>query len=145
MDSLAYYVTVLRKDFSEYCGERLQEVGVTQGLLYFIIYVGKHPGCSPGELSGALHMDSGHAARSLAKLVQGGFLRQEKSTQDKRVHILWLEEKGKAVFRLSYELFTEWDKRMMAEMTDEERKQLLGLFSRLKGHGRGNYNVSKHI
>ena len=34
--SLAYYVTWLRRDFTEYCGRRLQEVGLSQGLLFFI-------------------------------------------------------------------------------------------------------------
>lgn len=77
--SLAYYIMLLRKDFAAYCNVRLQEHGLTQGLLFFILYIGTHPGCSPAQLSASLHMDAGHAVRSLNKLEQGGFIRREDS------------------------------------------------------------------
>ena len=48
--SLPHYISLLRKDFTEYCGQKLSEQGLSQGLLYFILYIGKHPGCSPGIL-----------------------------------------------------------------------------------------------
>ena len=51
MQSLAFHVSVLRKDFSNYCGEKLGEMGLTPGLLYFVTYVARHPGCSPKELA----------------------------------------------------------------------------------------------
>ena len=46
-DTFAYLITSLRKDFTEFCNEKLQEMGLTQGLLFFILYAGKHPQCSP--------------------------------------------------------------------------------------------------
>lgn len=57
-DTFAYLITSLRKDFTEFCNEKLQEMGLTQGLLFFILYAGKHPQCSPKELTEALHMDT---------------------------------------------------------------------------------------
>ena len=63
-DTFAYLITSLRKDFTEFCNEKLQEMGLTQGLLFFILYAGKHPQCSPKELTEALHMDTGYCARS---------------------------------------------------------------------------------
>ena len=73
-DTFAYLITSLRKDFTEFCNEKLQEMGLTQGLLFFILYAGKHPRCSPKELTEALHMDAGYCARALAKLEEKGFL-----------------------------------------------------------------------
>lgn len=35
-DTFAYLITSLRKDFTEFCNEKLQEMGLTQGLLFFI-------------------------------------------------------------------------------------------------------------
>ena len=78
-DTFAYLITSLRKDFTEFCNEKLQEMGLTQGLLFFILYAGKHPQCSPKELTEALHMDTGYCARSLAKLEEKGFLVQERN------------------------------------------------------------------
>ena len=70
--SLAFFTTLLNKDFTNYCNRRLAEAGLLQGQLYFILYVGKHPGCAPKELAKGLRMDIGHTTRSLAKLEQGG-------------------------------------------------------------------------
>lgn len=131
MNSLAYYVTLLRRQFVDYCNRRLEDLGLSQGLLFFIIYVGKHPGCSPKELAENLHMDTGHAARSLAKLSQAGFLAQERSPGDKRSHLLNLTERGEEAFQISHDLFLQWDQELTRGMSQEDRENLLNLLERL--------------
>ena len=42
----------LDRDFSDYAARRMQELGLNFGQIYFIIYVGKHPDCSPAVLTG---------------------------------------------------------------------------------------------
>ncbi|MEG0752104.1 MAG: MarR family transcriptional regulator [Oscillospiraceae bacterium] len=129
--TLAYYATLLHKDFTEYCNHKLAEEGLSQGKLYFILYVGRHTGCSPKELAKALHMDGGHTTRTLAKLAQDGFLAQEKSKTDGRAHTLRLTEKGDAAFRRSHELFTAWDAEALGPLTAEEKAALMTLLSKL--------------
>lgn len=56
LQSFAYYVSILRKDFTEYCSNQLSGAGLSPGQLYFILYVGKHPGVCPGRtFTGAPH------------------------------------------------------------------------------------------
>lgn len=50
-DSFAFYIMLLRKQFTKYCSERLNEIGVSYGQLYIIIYIGKKRSCSPSEIS----------------------------------------------------------------------------------------------
>lgn len=128
--SLAFFTTLLNKDFTNYCNRRLAEAGLLQGQLYFILYVGKHPGCAPKELAKGLRMDIGHTTRSLVKLEQGGFLEQESNPDDRRAHILRLTERGEAAFRLSHELFAQWDEMLLDGFTAEEREQLMGLLKK---------------
>ena len=45
--TLSYYSTIFYRSFAAFTGEQLQAVGLNFGLLFFVIYVGKHPGCSP--------------------------------------------------------------------------------------------------
>ena len=66
--SFAHAVARLHRDFVDFCGASLQRLGLTRGLLYFLLYVGRHPGCSPSQLAAALQADTGHTARSLEKL-----------------------------------------------------------------------------
>lgn len=139
--SLAYYVTVLHKEFAGYCNRKLQKAGLSQGLLYFILYVGNHPGCSPKELAQALSMDTGHVTRCIAKLEQGGFLRQLIDEHDHRAHVLRLQEKGAEAFRLSHTLFGEWDALAMQELSEQERAQLFSLLGRITETKRGIRHV----
>lgn len=131
LSSLAYVVTLMRKDFNEYCNEQLSKIGLSQGLLFFILYIGKHPACSPKELSEALHMDIGHTARSLNKLIQTGFILQETNPKDRRAHILNLTDLGQDAFRISHELFFSWDNEVLCTLNDDEREQLFILLDKV--------------
>lgn len=53
--TLAYAVSQLRADFVAFSSRKLEALGITQGLLYFVLYIGRHPGCTPSDLSAALH------------------------------------------------------------------------------------------
>lgn len=142
MQSLAFHVSVLRKDFSNYCGEKLGEMGLTPGLLYFVTYVARHPGCSPKELARALKMDNGHTARSITKLAEGGFLVQEPNPKDRRAHVLKLTPKGETAARESRELFYRWDEEVTAVLTPEQREQLMSLIVVLSAsRGGGALNI----
>ena len=50
-------ILTLHRRFAAYTTQRLQELGLSFGMMYFIIYVGKHPGCTPSELTQRLHLE----------------------------------------------------------------------------------------
>lgn len=140
-NSLAFFSGILYRNFITYSHQRLEEMGLSSGLLYFVLYIGKHPGCSPGELAEKLQMDSGHTTRSVDKLVNSAFVIREKSLEDKRKYILNLTEKGQQVFQLSYDLFEEWDQMAMAGLSKEESDLLNDLVKRvLRQCGESNNN-----
>ena len=93
--TLSYYSTIFYRSFAAFTGEQLQAVGLNFGLLFFIIYVGKHPGCSPSELTKALYLDWGYSQRSLNKLAKDGFLSKEKHG---RSYTLTLTDRGQQAF-----------------------------------------------
>ena len=101
-------ILTLHRRFAAYTTQRLQELGLSFGMMYFIIYVGKHPGCTPSELTQRLHLDWGHSQRSLTKLAEDGFLTKEKSG---RSYHLELTEKGRTAFAACHRVFYGWDAR----------------------------------
>lgn len=135
-ETLSYFVANLQRDFSHYCDEELKALGLTRGLLFFILYIGRHPDCSPKELTGALRMDAGHANRALAKLEEGGFLLQAANPKDRRAHTLRLTEQGEGAFRVSHELFSRWDDAVLSDLSGGERETLLGLLRKIHGERR---------
>ena len=58
--TLALCAAMLHRDFTAYTSGKLEKLGLHFGLLYFLLYVGKHPGATPAELTRALHLDWGH-------------------------------------------------------------------------------------
>lgn len=129
--TLSLFVLKLQKDFSAFCGRKLQEIGLTQGLLYFIIYVGKHPGCSTKDLIKDLNMDWGHAQRSIEKLVRDGFMVKEKNAHDKRAYSLTLSSKGDNAFLVSHQVFTLWDETVLKDLPEEEKDRLFFILEKL--------------
>lgn len=122
--SFVYQVLILKKQFTNFCNERLQKMGLSIGLMFFIIYIGKHEPCSPGELSTAIRMDTGHTTRSIDKLVKGGFVKKERSNIDRRSQVICLTEKGREAFERVYLLFEEWEEQVLNDMTKDEKETL---------------------
>ncbi len=125
--TLSYYSTVFYRSFAAFTSEQLQTVGLNFGLLFFVIYVGKHPGCSPSELTKALHLDWGYSQRSLNKLAEDGFLTKEKSG---RSYALTLTDKGQQAFSISHQVFSTWDDAHLANLDSTEKDQLLALLQK---------------
>lgn len=136
--SLAYFSLVLEKDFLSFCNQKLEEVGVTQGQIYFVIYIGKHPGCTTGDLVKDLRMDWGHTQRSVDKLVQDGFVCKQKSEQDKRAYHLSLTPKGETAFSVTHQVFSDWDTDVLQGLSAMEKEQLITILEKLI-HRKGDY------
>ena len=96
--TLSYYIAMLYRSFSDFTGDKLQEVGLNFGLLFFIVYIGKKPNCTPSELTKALSLDWGHSQRCINRLTDDGFITKEKSGR-------------------------HWDDRFMTNLTAKEKKR----------------------
>lgn len=134
MDSFAFYISVLRKKFTQYCSGRLAEMNVTYGQLFILIFVGKKGTCSPKEISISLGLDPGHLNRTISKLEEHGLLLQKKNEQDRRAKILSLTDKGRQVFEMSHDLFYQWDEIVLEALSDAERLELLRLLKKTASH-----------
>lgn len=142
--TLAVFILALKKDFSAFCNQRLQEVGITQGLLFFVLYIGKHPGCSMGALIQDLRMDWGHTQRSIEKLEKDGFVNKQKDEHDKRAYCLSLTARGEKAFAVSHQVFSDWDAEVLGGLPAQERTQLLTTLEKLVGR-EGEYGyVREH-
>ena len=129
--TLSFYSTTLYRDFFAYTTERLQTLGLSFGQLPFVLYVGNHSGCTPGELNAALHIDWGHTQRTLSRLADDGFLRKEPNPKDRRTCNLTLTPQGQEAFRISHQVFFTWDDQKTAHLTQEEKSALYAILAKL--------------
>ena len=136
-DTAAFYISVLRKDFSKYCSEILGENGVTYGQMYILIYLGRHGKTSPSSLCEKLKLDAGHLNRTAEKLINGGFIIREKNPDDKRASILFLTEKGEEIFSLCRNLFSMWDEKALSSLNEVEKQQFISLLKKITVNEKG--------
>lgn len=129
--TLSYLTTILYKDFLGYTSKKLEQFHLNYGSLPFILFVGKHPGCTPAQLTNTLHFDWGYSQRSITKLVQQEFITKEKSRLSGRGYQLNLTDKGKQAFEMSHHVFLSWDGEKMADLSLEEKDQLLTILKKL--------------
>ena len=129
MHALSYYSALLYRDFASYTSGRLQELGLSRGLMFLLLYVGRRPGCTQAELTKALGLDWGYGQRSTLKLVEDGFLLREK---EGRAYRLQLSEKGEKAFRVCHEVFSDWDRQALDGLSEEEQSRLLELLKKVK-------------
>ena len=122
LSTVSSCILTLHREFAAYTTQRLQELGLSFGLIYFVIYVGKHPDCTPSELTKDLHLDWGHSQRSLNKLAEDGFLTKEKNG---RSYHLKLTQRGENAFVVCHQVFIDWDAQSLGGLTAQERQQLL--------------------
>ncbi len=126
--TLAYYATVFHRSFTAYTTQQLQQLGLNFGSLFLIVYVGKHPDCTQAQLTQALGLDWGYSQRSVTKLVEENFLIREKSG---RAYHLNLSSKGQEAFQISHQVFFDWDRQMLEELTEEEQTQLFAILEKV--------------
>ena len=111
--TLSFYTTVLYKNFLAFTTGELHKLGLSYGQMPFIVYVGKHPGCTSSRLKEQMHLDWGHTQRCITRLVDGGFLSKEQSEGDGRTYHLNLTESGEHAFRVCHQVFQVWDENQM--------------------------------
>ena len=131
MDSFAYYISALRKDFLDYCTKRLSEFDVTYGQLFVLIYISKRDRCTPKEITENMGLDAGYLNRMLGKFIEKKFILYEKSEIDKRVNIISLTEDGKKIVQVSRQCFVEWDQKVLAELEEDKKQDLLKLMKQI--------------
>lgn len=129
--SVAFLTAALYRDFLAYSTGELKKLGLSYGQLPFLLYVGKHPGCAPAELTNQLHLDWGYSQRSITRLVECGILIKKRNEAEARSYQLFLTEEGENVFAGSYGVVESWDAKKSKRLPPEEQEQLITLLYKL--------------
>lgn len=130
--TFAGYITELRRDFTTYCEKELEQDNITLGLLYPIIYIAKHQGCTQKQLAESLSMDNGYVTRTLKKLETLEMIKRITNNDDKRIINLFLTDNGKRIFEKSHTLFKKWDEIVFSSINTEEKEQIMNLMQCIK-------------
>ena len=134
-ETFAFQITVLYRDFLAFTTEELKKLGLSFGQMPLILYVGKHSCCTQADLTKALRLDWGYSQRSIAKLVDNGFMKKEPD-QEKAGNCLTLTGKGADAFDVCHEVFGTWDRSHLNGLNAEEKETLFLLLQKMTAEGK---------
>ena len=129
-ETVAFHITVLYRNFLSYTREELKKLGLSFGQMPLILYLGKHPDCTQADLTRELQLDWGYSQRSIAKLVDSGFLIKE-SDRTKSGNRLRLTERGTDAFDACHQVFGAWDRIHTDKLSPQETETLMLLLDKI--------------
>lgn len=89
------------------------------------------PGISQEELARYLNVNKSSVARQLASLEKKGYVRREPSPEDRRIQLVYLNEKAHDLHDRLFEVLFGWSDYLTADFTQEEKEQLLCMMRRV--------------
>src|SRR3984957_2715503 len=109
----------------------LAELSLRPGQFAVLLMIDQNPGASQSSVSAALGIQKANFVATIADLEKRGVVRRRKSESDGRTYSLGLTPRGRALLQRAAELQSLHEARVIAQIGNEGRLQLLGLLDRL--------------
>jgi DNA-binding MarR family transcriptional regulator len=133
---LPYRLSVLSNRISQAIARIYQErfgLDVTEWRIMAVL--GRFPGLSAGEVAERTAMDKVAISRGVGRLLERGLVTRAIHEDDRRRSVLALSSAGQAVYDEIAPLALDYERRLLAELGEEEREWLQRLLERLDAIG----------
>ncbi len=105
--------------------------GLTAVQYSMLALVATNEGMAQGTIGEALNMDRASTMAVMDKLEQAGLIERRKSTVDRRMHAMFLTDKGREEFPRINANILEADQRVKDKLPEEEQAQLVSCLLKL--------------
>lgn len=112
----------------------LKPYGLNDSNYFFIFYIADHPKPSQGDLTRTMFLDHSTIARSVAKLVELGYLKKQLDENDHRTTRLFLTNDGAQLRDKLHEITTTIFDNTFTELSVDENDLLKKLLSKTATH-----------
>lgn len=109
----------------------LVELGLRPAQFAVLVMIDTNPGTSQSSVSMALGIQKANFVAVIADLEKRRLVRRRKSNTDARRYSLYLTPRGRSLLQHAVELQSRHEARLVEQIGNEGRLQLLGLLDRL--------------
>ncbi|WP_299957426.1 MarR family winged helix-turn-helix transcriptional regulator [uncultured Modestobacter sp.] len=113
-------------------GSLLREVGLYPGQELLLMLLWAQEPRSPGELARELQVEPPTAVKAVARLEDAGFVRRERSTEDRRVVLVSLTPQGRALRDRVEQIWAELERRTVGDLSAHDRERLTELLAAVR-------------
>ena len=111
-----------------------EQLGLHQGQPPLLRVLWKQEGLTHSELAARLRITPATITKMLQRMEKAGFLTRRPDPQDQRVSRVYLTEAGRAVKGEAEKLFRQLEAETFAGLTEEERRLLRAMLTRLRAN-----------
>ena len=130
-ESIGRLVSILYRSGQSYIGKQLEPYGIGSGQVGFLAELLHHDGVSQEELAAFFRCDKATSTRALQRLESQGYVERKRSTEDGRVNLVYLTEKGHKFKPTLRKILSGWTEILSEGLSDAERRQVIQLMNRM--------------
>ena len=132
MPDLMHHITDIARCAALFRQEELASLGLKSCHASYIAAVCDCPGITQDQLARRIFINKSNVARQLVILEEDGFVERRPSPEDKRAVQVFPTEKAHACLPQIIQIFRCWESFVAQDLTEEERKALVGMLEKLK-------------
>ena len=136
-DTAGRQISILHREFQCFINCELKGTGINSSQYIFLLNIYKNEGVSQEELSTMLAIDKSATKRAIDNLEEGGFIRRERNTEDKRAYKIYLTEKAFEVKPKLYEALAKWNDIITKGLATEEVNNVLKTLKHMSNNAKG--------
>lgn len=97
MDKLMMYINKTYRYEESYLNKKLKKYNLSSGSFSYLLALEKNEGMTQIQISKDIGNDRAMSARTISKLIEGGFIYKLQHEKDSRAYKLYLTDKGREV------------------------------------------------
>jgi DNA-binding MarR family transcriptional regulator len=130
-ETIGKLTAAINRNLQIILNHKLKDISIRSGQHDFFYVISLYEGITQKELSEWLYISKSTTAKAIKNLMDHGFVRKEKDTEDNRFDRLYLTEKGKQISAQMQETFKEVVDITTRNLSPLEIKQTKELLKRI--------------
>lgn len=114
--------------------EQLEPLGLDPKVFALLASVASSEGVTQQAIADRLRVAPSRMVAAVDSLEERGLLERRQNPADRRARALYLTEAGRELLRRAFVVADQHEQRLTSDLSDEERRQLLDLLSRVGAH-----------
>lgn len=125
------FISMIQRNTNRYFDLELEDDHIGSGQQFFLLRIAENEGITMYDLAQMGGFDKGTVTKAVQKLIERGYIRMTVDHYDKRVRHLYTTSRAKELIERVYDLRDDWNARITASLTDEQRAQVFDLLERM--------------
>jgi DNA-binding MarR family transcriptional regulator len=129
--SIGREISILYRYCQSYISKKLEAYNIGSGQYIFLMALYRNDGINQEELSAYLKIDKATTAKAVKKLIEGGYIRRDIDSNDKRAYKVFLTPKARAVIPIIQGAVKNWEYMVNFGLLEEEKRLIEGLLHKM--------------